>query len=296
MALWTSFALLGFFLAPTGYFVGKAILLTLGVSDAARESFEEVWNYATMPVAILCLFSFVVLSFRRRMVSFEFAINRTVVYAFTGGLLVAGFWLLKKNIESSGFVQEDTQQVLLSASVAGLGFVAKHLKGAAEKWLKRIVFVEFNRREVALEAFTAKLPHFTTLEALNMGAVEALSNFCHQARLEVFTWEDGRYVGRSTRRTLGPDDEIPVSLRSSRAPRGSDGLIHPPAEDFRLAVPAFQGSALEFFVLVYESPDLPVLRPDEIALIKDFVTAWSIERSLLELRRLRTAGNAQLTC
>ena len=287
VAFWTSLSLLGFFLPPAGYFFGKAVLPILGASREISESFEELWVYATMPVAILCLFSFVVLSFRRRMMSFEFAINRTVVYAFTGGFLVAGFWLLKNNIESSGFVQEDTQQVLLSASVAGLGFVAKHLKGAAEKWLKRLVFVEFNRREVALEAFKAKLPHFTTLEALNMGAIEALSNFCHRTRLEVFAWERGQYVGRSTRRTVDPDGDIPVSLRSSRAPMGSEGLTHPQAEDFRLAVPAFQGPDLEFFVLIYDALDLPVFRPDEIALIKGFVAAWSIERSALELRRMR---------
>jgi hypothetical protein len=51
----------------------------------------------------------------------------------------------------------------------------------------------------------------------------------------------------------------------------------------RLAVPAFHRLDLVFCLLIYDATDLPVLRPDEIRQIEEFVQRWETERALLEL-------------
>jgi hypothetical protein len=56
----------------------------------------------------------------------------------------------------------------------------------------------------------------------------------------------------------------------------------------RLAIPAFFRFDLQFFVVIHDSEDLPVFRPDEVRQMKDLVAQWVVERSLLELDGLKS--------
>lgn len=282
-AFWTSASLLGFFIAPAGFFVAKALAAVSGVDEATWESFDEIWTYATMPFAVLSILAFMRLALKRRMMSFAFAVNATGVYLVTGAVLVGAFWLLKKNIEVLGFVHEETQSAMLSATIAGLAFVAKQLQGAADKTLKRFIFVNFNRRESRLAAFKAQMGHHKTLAALDAGAMQALREFCHGAEADVYRWNGNEYVCGSGDRSFPADHELPLSLRTRRSAVGADGLTDANGNSVRLAAPAFHRFEMVFFVVVQESPALPVFRPDEIALIEDLLARWAVERSLLEL-------------
>ncbi|NBO82663.1 MAG: hypothetical protein EBU75_07485, partial [Betaproteobacteria bacterium] len=271
LAFWTALVLLGFFLAPLGFFIGKVF----------RQTFDEWWTYATMPLAILSLCGFIVLSLKRRMMSFEFALNLTAVYLVTGAVLVAAFWVLKKNIESVGYTESGSQEVMLSAALAGLAFVAKQLKGVAEQALKRLIFVNFNRRVAHLAHFSSQMGHHKTQKALDEGALAALTDFCQGARLELLVWDGRDYVSQTSGTRLQVDDEIPLLLRARRASLGPESLPARLAMPIRLAVPAFHRLDLVFFLLLYDAPDLPVLRPDEIRQIEDVVQKWETERALL---------------
>lgn len=292
-AFWISAALLGFFIAPAGYFVSRAVVAVLGVDEATWGSFNEIWTYTTMPVAVLSIVAFIRLALKRKMMSFGFAVNLTSVYLVTGGILVGMFWLLKKNIEALGFVNEEAQSALLSATIAGLAFVAKQLKGSAQKALKRLIFVDFNRREARLEEFKSQMSHHKTLSALDQGALSALAAFCHGAQAEVFFWDGKRYVGASGGSVIAPDHELPLKLRATRAAFIPDTPLKVLQTSVRLAAPAFHRFEMVFFVLVEESEHLPVFRPDEIRQIQKLVARWAIERSLLELDGLRAQVVAQ---
>jgi hypothetical protein len=58
-------------------------------------------------------------------VSFNFFINKTVVYVLTASALIIGFWVLKSNIESLTSIDQDTRKMMINAGVALLVFVAK---------------------------------------------------------------------------------------------------------------------------------------------------------------------------
>jgi hypothetical protein len=58
-------------------------------------------------------------------VSFNFFINKTVVYVLTASVLIIGFWVLKSNIESLTSIDQDTRKMMINAGVALLVFVAK---------------------------------------------------------------------------------------------------------------------------------------------------------------------------
>ena len=283
LAFWTAIVLVGFFLAPLGFFIGKVMMSALDASDAFRRTFDEWWTYATMPLAIVSLFGFIVLSLKRRIMSFEFALNLTAVYLVTGSVLVAAFWLLKKNIESMGYIEAGSQDALLSAALAALAFVAKQLKGVAEQTLKRLIFRNFNRRVAQLEHFKSQMGHHKTREALDKGALTVLTDFCQGARLDLWVSDGRDYVSQMSGARLQVDDPIPLLFRARRASLGPDSWPVPPAMPIRLAVPAFHRLDLVFFLLIYDATDLPVLRPDEIRQIEEFVQRWETERALLEL-------------
>jgi hypothetical protein len=286
-ARWTAWSLLTLFASPFGFFIVPLIGLILGMSQDAVETLNRGWFVASVPLLPLSIASFIYLSLRKRAMSFEFALNLTAVYLITGAALVAAFLVLKQNIESLSYGSTGTQDVLLSASLAALAFVAKQLKGVAENALKRLIFVNFNRRASRLEAFKSQLGHHKRAHALDDGATSALSDFCHGAKVELFVAEGAYYVDRVSGTRVQEDDEIPLKLRSQRCSLGADSFADRSTLPIRLTVPAFHRVDLDFFVVIYDAPDLPIFRPDEVIQIESLVSRWQTERSLLELDGLR---------
>jgi hypothetical protein len=282
-AYWVSLSLLTMFLGPLGSFLIKLATAAVGVSETSAELMAKAWFFGTIALQPLSICAFLMLSLRRRIMSFEFALNLTAVYLVTGSVLVAAFWLLKKNIESMGYIEAGSQDALLSAALAALAFVAKQLKGVAEQTLKRLIFRNFNRRVAQLEQFKSQMGHHKTREALDKGSLTALTDFCQGARLDLWVSDGRDYVSQMSGARLQVDDPIPLLLRARRASLGPDSWPAPPAMPIRLAVPAFHRLDLVFFLLIYDATDLPVLRPDEIRQIEEFVQRWETERALLEL-------------
>lgn len=290
-AYWAAASLLALFISPLGFFIGSVIMAAGGVSLTTREAVADFWHYLTLPLATLCILAFVYQSLRRRMISFEFVVNRTVVYLFTGAILVAIFWLVKRNIESMGYVNDNAQDVMLSGALAVLAFLAKQLRGTADEALKRLIFVNFNRRETRLKAFKLQMGHHKTQAALDEGAVKALQDFCHGARIDLLLWDGQRYVADAERWVIPVDHELPLMLRARRVSFTPEFASVDQAFRVRLAIPAFLRSDLLFFVVIHDSEDLPVFRPDEVRQMEDLVAQWVVERSLLELDGLKSKGD-----
>lgn len=286
-AAWMSLALLGFFIAPLGHFIGKALMAVAETSEPLRQLITESWLYATMPIPVICLLAFTTVALKRRVVSIEFAINATAVYVATGTALIVVFVALKASIESVGRLDGGVQELLLSATVAGLAFVSKQLKGAAEKIIKRLFFLDFNRREAALRQFESKLSYFRTQEALHSEALRAVAEFCHGARLARFVWDGAAYVNAEENQVLPADHELPLALRACGGFVVGEDLRSSDLSTVRLAIPAYHRSDLSFIVVVYESPDLPVFRPDDLNLIQSFVSRWCTEQALMQLDQCR---------
>ena len=293
-AYWAAASLLALFISPLGFFIGSVIMAAGGVSLTTREALADFWHYLTLPLATLCILTFVYQSLRRRMISFEFVVNRTVVYLFTGAILVAIFWLVKRNIESMGYVNDNAQDVMLSGALAVLAFLAKQLRGTADEALKRLIFVNFNRRETRLKAFKLQMGHHKTQAALDEGAVKALQDFSHGARIDLLLWDGQRYVADAERWVIPVDHELPLMLRARRVSFTPEFASVDQAFRVRLAIPAFLRSDLLFFVVIHDSEDLPVFRPDEVRQMEDLVAQWVVERSLLELDGLKSKGDRMI--
>jgi hypothetical protein len=283
-AYWVAATLLGFAIP---WSIGQPaffILDQLGLITTYGATRNQVMGYLIwlIPLSLL-LFCYVGVS--QRMLSFNFAVNKTVVYLLTGGLLLLAYLLLKRNIETILPSDAETKKSAVNGLIACLVFMAKQLRDLSDIALKKFIFVDLNRRENKLSEFRNKMSHFKTSTALEDATASTLSSFCHGARVQIFSHSNGSYCDRRTQEQILVDDEIPVALRTGRSSVLNPG--DPQASRWRVVTPIFDRQDLVGFIGIEYDPMLPTLRPDEIRWIEKIVRQFGIQSALLELDLLR---------
>lgn len=285
-AYWVVTAFCGFFIP---WSLISPIYLFFGHTQWWKEHYELVnvtQDYLTwlMPFSLV---AFAYFSISQRLLSYQFAFNKTVLYLLTGTVLIVVFILLKQNVEELFDKDPESQKSMTNAVLAILVFMAKQLKEVADNTLRRFIFSNLGKRENRLLEFRSKIGHYATVPALIENMREELSAFCHQAEIDAYEADRGSYKASTTGREMGLDAEIPVLLRSRRT-YVIGGFR---STSYRIVFPMFDRNDLIGFVGVAESAKLPTLRPDEIRLIEKVVRQCATHIALLELDEFRKAQN-----
>jgi len=285
-AYWVVTAFCGFFIP---WSLISPIYLFFGHTHWWKEHYELI-NAAQdyliwlMPFSLL---AFAYFSISQRLLSYQFAFNKTVLYLLTGTVLIVAFIFLKQNVEELFEKDPESQKSVTNAALAILVFLAKQLRDVADSTLKKLIFSNLSKKENRLLDFRSKIGHYATVPALIENLREELSEFCHRVEIEIYEADRNRYRGLTTGSEMNLDDEIPVLLRAKQT-YVMGGFR---SASYRIVFPMLDRNALIGFVGVQESSKLPTLRPDEIRLIDKVVRQCATHIALLELDGLRKAQN-----
>lgn len=285
-AYWVVTAFCGFFIPWS--LVGS-IYLFFGHTHWWQEHYELInttqdYLIWLMPFSLL---AFAYFSISQRLLSYQFAFNKTVLYLLTGTVLIVAFILLKQNVEELFEKDPESQKGVTNAALAILVFLAKQLRDVADSTLKKFIFSNLSKKENRLLEFRSRIGHYATVPALIENMREELSEFCHRVEIEIYEADRNLYRGLTTGREMSLDDEIPVLLRSKQT-YVMGGFR---SASYRIVFPMFDRSALIGFVGVPDSSQLPTLRPDEIRLVEKVVRQCATHIALLELDGFRKAQN-----
>lgn len=280
---WVATSLLGFF----ALYIFKGILVTLFfvVSlDLSAPWIGPVYSVLE-PIQPLCALAFIYVCLAKRLINFNFVVNRFLVYTVAGGLLIIGFWTLKSSLEAVSTVDEESRKNLVNGGAALLIFIAKQFSGVTDAFLKKTIFTALGRREQDLKRFIDEMGYFESPGALKSAFQTRFSAFAHGAAIEVFERRDGVYVGRVGGQRIAADDPLPVGLRAAKIPMlGAELGNH---SEFRLVLPGFHRAVLVGFVAIAESPEIPAIRPDEIRLMQRAIQQLLDNLAFLELEALK---------
>ena len=285
-AYWVVTAFCGFFIP---WSLISPIYLFFGHTHWWKEHYELInaaQDYLSwlMPFSLL---AFAYFSISQRLLSYQFAFNKTVLYLLTGTVLIVAFIFLKQNVEELFEKDPESQKSLTNAALAILVFLAKQLRDVADSTLRKFIFSNLSKKENRLLDFRSKIGHYATVPALIENLREELSEFCHRVEIEIYEADRNRYRGLTTGSEMNLDDEIPVLLRAKQT-YVMGGFR---SASYRIVFPMLDRNALIGFVGVQESSKLPTLRPDEIRLIDKVVRQCATHIALLELDELRKAQN-----
>jgi len=281
---WIAAALLMFFVEDLISILNtiSSIVFDFSLRDT---SWYEYFDIVISPIQPLCVVAFVFICLSKRIVSFNFFINKTVVYVLTASVLIIGFWVLKSNIESLTSIDQDTRKTMINAGVALLVFVAKQFKGLTDAALKKVLFSALGRREIELKRFIEQMEYFENARALRLEFTSRVSSFLHAGHVEIFDRQLRAYVGSDSGRSIPVDDNLAVELRASKSP--VLGSTMGGQSVFRLLVPGAYRGSMVLFLGLYESQDLPTIRPDELRLLEDALQKLVTHLAFLELDERR---------
>lgn len=99
-------------------------------------------------------------------------------------------------------------------------------------------------------------------------------------------------MGSDSGRSIAVDDNLAVELRASKSP--VLGSTMGGQSVFRLLVPGAYRGSMVLFLGLYESQDLPTIRPDELRLLEDALQKLVTHLAFLELdeRRQQEIGRS----
>lgn len=218
---------------------------------------------------VLAVLGFTYALLHRRIFDFGLAVNRTLVFAIVGAILLGVFQVANRLVSAFLHFDDENKTMLLSAILAVAVYLSfTQLKKVVEKLVDRVFFGAWAARGEDLEAFVAEAKHATDPQALSALAVAALDRFTDGAGAALYRrHDDGGY--RRVVSTLdgapdavGPNDETVLAMLAHRqAWRLREASAAGRAE---LAVPMAHRSALEGFVLLGPRRDGEPYRADQV--------------------------------
>ena len=215
---------------------------------------------------------------RHRVLDMGLALNRSLVFAVVGAVLLGTFQFL--NVVTARLLHFDdpAKAGLLSGMLAALVVLAyPKVKPRAEWLIDRLFFRDWVAREADLARFAADARGFTEASSLATALVGAVDRFTVRpgATLYVRTG-DGRFERQqgSTEgapQTAAPDvldadEPVAVALRAGRSVSRCEE-VHS-ALPGELAVVLSRPRELDAFVLIGRARDGSVLRSDEVAALR----------------------------
>lgn len=240
---------------------------------------------------VLAVLGFTYALLRRRIFDFGLAVNRTLVFAIVGAILLGVFQVANRFVSAFLHFDDENRTMLLSAILAVAVYLSfTQLKKVVEKLVDRVFFGAWAAREEDLEAFVAEAKHATDPQALSAMFVAALDRYTEGAGSALYRRrDDGRYERvvstlEHAPGDVGPNDETVLAMLAHRqAWRLREAPSAGPAE---LAVPMAHRSALEGFVLLGPRRDGEPYRADQVAKLESAAREVGLDFHALRVDQL----------
>lgn len=281
-------------MATLGTIMGVTLLGTLNHvagHPIPQASFELFLNAAGLVAEI----GFVYAVLRRRIFDFGLAVNRTIVYAIVGAILLGVFQLAHAIIGEYLHFEDRGKTILLSAVLAVTVYLSfQQLKHRVEKIVERVLFSGWAASEDDLRSFVAQARHASDEGALEELLVAAVDRFTHGTGCAVLrARNDGGYA-RGVGTLAGAPERITANdeiVLAMLADASAVTIRHPaPYGGATLALPLRVREALGGFVLVGPRRDGDAYRPDQVEALES-----AAREIALDFQRLRvTALEAEI--
>jgi hypothetical protein len=234
---------------------------------------------------------------RHRVLDMGLALNRSLVFAVVGAVLLGTFQLLQVVTARLLHFDDPAKAGLLSGVLAVLVMLAyPKVKPKAEWLIDRLFFRDWVEREADLARFAADAPGFTEASSLATALVGAVDRFTAGAGATLYVRvDDGRFERRQAStagapQTVAPpmldaDEPVAVALRAGRSvARCEEAHSALPGE---LAMVLSRQRELDAFVLIGRRRDGSVLRSDEVAALRGALHSVGIEWQALRWEALQ---------
>jgi hypothetical protein len=225
------------------------------------------------------------------------AVNRSLVFAVVGAVLLGTFHLLQVVTARLLHFDDPAKAGLLSGVLAVLVMLAyPKVKPKVEWVIDRLFFRDWVARETDLARFAADAPGFTDASSLATALVGAVDRFAGGAGATLYVRNgDGRFERQQGSTGSAPQSAVPqsldanepvaVALRAGRSVARCDEVHSPlPGE---LALVLFRQRELDAFVLIGRARDGSVLRSDEVAALRGALQSVGVEWQALRWEALQ---------
>ena len=199
------------------------------------------WDGALNLTLILMTAGYAYIALRYRIVNVSFVLNRAVVYAAVGALVLAVF-VVVETVATKLAVGRYNSTLLEIFVALILGFTIKQIEQRVDSFVERVLFASKHRLEEGLRQLINDCSHVEHLPALFARACTESRRILGADRVTVYEARDGTYEPLYTSPEGLPvppadvDDGAFVRLRSRREPidledigsaLGSEGLVFP---------------------------------------------------------------------
>jgi hypothetical protein len=278
-------------LASLGTIVAAALLGNLNAtagSPMPAELAAVILNAAILAGIVV----FVYAVMRHRIFDFGLAVNRTLVFAIVGAILLASFQAANRFVTVFLHFDDELKTLLLTAILAAAVYLSfTSLKKVVERFVDRLLFSRWAEREDDLRRFVAEAKHVRDPEALSTLSVAALDRFTESAGAALYRRDDESAYRRvhatlsDTPDRFGPNDEVVLALQAHRkAWRPRDRAPASPAD---LAVPMTPRADLEGFVLLGPRRDGEPYRADQVEQLEAAIHEVGLDFHTLRVDRLK---------
>jgi len=234
---------------------------------------------------------FVYAVMRHRILDFGLAVNRTLVFAIVGAILLAAFQVANRFVSVFLHFDDELKTLLLSAILAAAVYLSfTSLKKVVERIVDRLFFGRWAAREDDLKRFVAEAKHVDDPNALSALAVAAVDRFTGGAGAAMYRRDDDGGHRRldatldGMPERFGPNDEVVLAMRAhGKAWRLRERL---PASAADIAIPMTQRTDLEGFVLVGPRRDGEPYRADQVEQLEGAMREVALDFHTLRVARL----------
>jgi hypothetical protein len=211
---------------------------------------------------------------RHRVLDMGLALNRSLVFAVIGAVLLGSFHFLNVLAGRLLHFDDPAKAGLLSALLAGfIGLAYPKVRPRAEWLVDRLFFGPWVAREADLARFAADARGYTDATALATALVAAVDRFTTGAGAALYVRRlDGRYALEQGATMAAPpvldaDELLAVALRAGRSVAVRDEVHSTlPGE---LAIVLSRQRELDAFVLIGRQRDGRAFRSDEVVALRD---------------------------
>ncbi|MFO1304385.1 MAG: hypothetical protein U1F54_11670 [Burkholderiales bacterium] len=224
---------------------------------------------------------------RHRVLDMGLAINRSLVVAVVGAVLLGAFQLLQVVTARVLHFDDPAKAGLLSGVLAVLVMLSyPKVKPKAEWLIDRLFFREWVEREADLSRFVADARGFSNASALAAALVAAVERFVRGAEVSLYVRRaDGRFerqqaASQGASKNVAPDvlaadEPLAVALRAGRAVVRCDD-VHSSVPG-QLAMVLSRQRELDAFVVIGRGRDGGILRADEVAALRAALQSVGVE-------------------
>jgi len=277
-------------MATLGTIMGVTLLGTLNHvagHPVPQERFELFLNAAGLVAEI----GFVYAVLHRRIFDFGVAVNRTLVFAIVGAILLGVFQVAHAVIGEYLHFQDRSRTILLSAVLAVTVYLSfQQLKHRVEKLVERVLFSSWAAREADLRDCVDQARHASDAEALEDLWVAAIDRFaqgtgCVVLRVRAeggYARGAGTLAGAPAR--VDDNDELALAMQA----KDEAYALRDPARygGAALALPMQVRGRLQGFVLVGPRRDGDAYRPDQVEALEAAARELALEFQRLRMEAL----------